>query len=70
MRGEVLLLSRNIKIQGDTTVVKNSWGCSILTSDFPDGEVIRGGSTVLDSVELYNCSQYDTLRAAIRFDGA
>ena len=24
--------------------------------------------TVLDSVEVYNCSQYDTLKAAIRFE--
>jgi hypothetical protein len=68
LRAEVLLLSRNIRIQGDTT--SNSWGCSILTSDFPDGDYYRYGNTIMDSVEIYNCSQYDTLKAALRFDGA
>lgn len=58
MRGEVVLLTRNIKIVGNDT---ESWGCQILTSDYIDtlGEM-RNGSTVMDSVEIYNCSQYDT----------
>ena len=68
MRGEVQILSKNIRIRGDTS--QNSWGCSILTSDFPDGLIVRNGSTIMDSVEIYNCSQYDTLHAAVRFDGA
>ena len=67
MRAEVQILSRNIRIRGDT--LSNSWGCSILTSDFPDGLDYRSGSTIMDSVEVYNCSQYDTLKAALRFDG-
>ena len=68
LRAEVLLLSRNIRIQGDTT--SNKWGCSILTSDFPDGDYYRNGNTIMDSVEIYKCSQYDTLKAALRFEGA
>jgi hypothetical protein len=31
MRGEVSLLTRNIKIKGNDT---ESWGCQIVTSDF------------------------------------
>ena len=27
------------------------------------------GNTIMDSVEIYNCSQNSTLRAAVRFDG-
>jgi hypothetical protein len=27
------------------------------------------GNTIMDSVEIYNCSQNNTLRAAVRFDG-
>ncbi len=68
MRGEVVLLSRNIVIQGEDV---ESWGCQIITSDFiEDDGVYRGGSTLLDNVEVYNCSQYDTYKAALRFEGA
>jgi hypothetical protein len=68
MRGEVLLLSRNILIQGEDI---ESWGCQVITSDFvEDDGTYRGGSTILDNVEIYNCSQYDTYNAALRFDGA
>jgi len=31
---------------------------------------MRAGSTIFDNVEIFNCSQYDTLKAALRFDGA
>jgi hypothetical protein len=31
---------------------------------------MRTGITIMDSVEVFNCSQYDTLKAAFRFDGA
>lgn len=67
MRAEVMLLSRNIKIQGNNT---DAWGCQILTSDFVEGNLQqRIGRTVMNNVEIYNCSQYDTWKAAIRFEG-
>ena len=28
------------------------------------------GETYFDNVEIYNCSQYDTYKAALRFEGA
>ena len=31
---------------------------------------IRTGSTIMENVEVYNCSQIDTQKAAIRFEGA
>jgi len=68
MRAEVLLLTRNVKIYG--SVSSDNWGCSILTSDYSDGTFMRAGSTIFDNVEIFNCSQYDTLKAALRFDGA
>jgi len=54
MRGEVYLLSRNVKIQGNDT---ETWGCQIVTSDFIEiTAVIRKGNTFMDNVEIYNCS--------------
>jgi hypothetical protein len=65
IRGEVLLLSRHVKIVGNDT---ESWGCQILTGDFIEGDgTYRNGSTVMDSVEIYNCSQFDTMKGALRF---
>ena len=67
MRGEVVLLSRNIIIAGDDA---DAWGCQIVTSDFIEGNLeARYGSTRMDNVEIYNCSQYDTYKAALRFEG-
>jgi predicted aconitase len=67
MRGEVYLLSRNVKIQGFDS---ETWGCQIVTSDFVEiTAVIRKGNTFMDNVEIYNCSQYDTNKAALRFQG-
>ena len=66
MRAEVMLLSRNIKIQGNDT---DAWGCQIVTSDFVEAnKEQRVGRTIMDNVEIYNCSQYDTWKAAIRFE--
>ena len=66
MRGEVLLLSRSIVIAGNDT---GAWGGQIVTSDFFDSDgVQRNGSTVMDYVEVYNCSQYDTMMGAMRFE--
>jgi len=68
MRGEVALLTRNVKIVGDDT---DAWGCQIVTSDFIEGNgEWRRGRTYVDNVEVYNCSQYDTKKAAFRFEGA
>ena len=54
MRGEVMLLSRNIKIRGNDT---DAWGCQIVTSDFVEGNLEqRIGRTYMDNVEIYNCS--------------
>jgi hypothetical protein len=30
---------------------------------------VRVGRTFIDNVEVYNCSQYDTWKAALRFQG-
>jgi hypothetical protein len=68
MRGEVMLLSRNIKIKGNDT---DAWGCQVVTSDFVEANMEqRIGRTFMDNVEIYNCSQYDTWKSAIRFEGA
>lgn len=54
MRGEVMLMSRNIRIVGNDT---DKWGCQVVTSDFVEADgVIRSGSTFMDHVEVYNCS--------------
>lgn len=68
MRGEVVLLSRNVRIVGNDS---EAWGGQIVTSDFiEENGVWRTGSTWMDSVEIYNCSQYDTYKPAIRFEAA
>jgi hypothetical protein len=72
MRGEVIVLSRNIMITGEDI---ESWGAQIVTSDTAEVDTtgnitMRYGSTVLDSVELFKCSQIDTMKAALRFEGA
>lgn len=71
MRGEVILLSRSIVIAGEDI---ESWGGQIVTSDtveFMAGEIhYLTGQTFLDNVEVYNCSQWDTYKAAIRFENA
>ena len=68
-RGEVRLLSRNVRIVGNDDGDK--WGCHILTMDRTefDGS-IRLGTTQLDSVEVSRCSQQNTFNAAIRFESA
>ena len=65
MRCEVMLMTRNVKIVGDDT---DSWGCQVVTSDFTEeNKEVRVGRTFIDHVEIYNCSQYDTWKAALRF---
>lgn len=54
MRGEVYLLTRNVKISGEDI---EAWGCQIVTSDFVEiSGVIRKGMTYINSAEIYNCS--------------
>ena len=57
MRGEVLLLTRNVKIDAEDV---DSWGGQIVTSDtiemYAGQIVMRTGSTVMDNVEIFNCS--------------
>ena len=58
MRGEVLLLTRNINIRGEDI---ESWGGQIVTSDTVEintlGQMaVRSGSTIMENVEVYNCS--------------
>ena len=71
MRGEVALLSRPVVIRGEDI---ESWGCQIVTSDtievYPTNIYFRHGSTIMENVEIYNCSQIDTEKAAIRFEAA
>lgn len=53
-RGEVVLLTRNVRIVGNDT---ENWGCQVVTSDFVEGNgEIRKGRTYMDNVEIYNCS--------------
>jgi hypothetical protein len=71
MRGEVLLLTRNVKIDAEDVM---SWGGQIVTSDtmevYGDEIKFRTGTTEMDNVEIHNCSQIDTFKAAIRFESA
>jgi hypothetical protein len=66
IRGEVLLLSRNVKIVGEDI---ESWGGQILTGFMieTDGS-LRYGRTMMDNVEIFNCSQIDTEKAALRWE--
>jgi len=71
MRGEVIFLSRNIKILGEDI---DSWGGHFLTGDtvdFSGGKMkTRIGSTYMDWVEMRNLSQADSERAAMRWEYA
>jgi hypothetical protein len=67
MRGEVILLSRNVRVIGNDS---DSWGGQIVVSDnLESSGVQRYGQLVLDNVEIYNCSQRNTFKSAIRFEG-
>ena len=66
MRGEVAILSRNVVIKGNGA---DDWGGQVLTADSIEaGSVFRYGETVLEYVEIYNCSHRDTERAALRWE--
>ena len=66
MRGQVLLLSRNVMIEGENL---DDQGCQILTSSMQVGTNLLRGQTFMDHVEIYNCSQYGSpFKAAFRFE--
>jgi hydrogenase maturation factor HypF (carbamoyltransferase family) len=66
MRGEVILLTRNVRVVGNDT---DSWGGQILVSDNLEfSGVQRSGQLIIDNVEVYNCSQRNTFKSAIRFE--
>jgi hypothetical protein len=68
MRGEVALLTRNVVIEGEDT---DGWGGQILASDTLESDgSFRISETVLEWVEVRNCSHRNTERAAIRFEDA
>lgn len=67
MRTEVILLTRDVKIVGDDT---DAWGGNVLTTEAMQADgVVRAGQMILDGVEIRNCSQRDTVKAALRFEG-
>ena len=68
MRGEVVLLTRNIRIGGDPY---DAWGGHVVTSDTiePDG-TYRSGHLFFNNVEITGCSQRNTFKSALRFEGA
>lgn len=68
MRGEVILLTRNIKVVGDAS---NDWGCAMVTADRVEADrSVRTGTMILDNVEVYRGGQEDTYKSAIRYEGA
>ena len=71
MRGEVLMLNRNIIIQGDQTL--SDWYGQFVTSDAIQidangNETTLQGLTVLDNVEFTKMGQNNTEKSAIRFE--
>lgn len=69
IRGEVVLLSRNVRIVGD--VKKYAFGCQVITTDFIEADgTFRNGNTLIDNTEIFNCSQYSTFEPALRFEAA
>lgn len=47
----------------------DSWGGAIVVSDYKENNgKPRNGTLNMDNVEVYNCSQYDTFKAALRFE--
>lgn len=71
IRGEVVLLTRSVKIVGEDV---ESWGGHVLTGDTVELEgtevKMRTGHMILDHVEVHNNSQIDTMNSAIRFENA
>lgn len=78
MRGEVMLLSSNVRItasdddESRTRAHPEAFGCQVIVSDFfePHDLTYRAGSIYLDSISMYNCAQENTTYAGLRFDNA
>ena len=79
MRGEVLLLSSNVKITGNTGASSRTpshpepYGCHILIADFfdvLDNFKYNAGSIIADNIEVSNCSQLHKSFAGINFNYA
>lgn len=73
MRGEVVLLTRNIIIEGDQTA--NNWHGQFLTLDTMlldsnGGQIDFKGSTTLKNVEFKKMGQLNNFKAALRFDNS
>lgn len=68
MRGEVVLLTRNVRVVGNDT---DSWGAQMVTSDTVEmSGKERTGQIILKDVECYNCTQRNTYKAGIRIEDA
>jgi hypothetical protein len=68
MRGEVILLTRNILVQGEDA---DGWGGQVLVTDYFESDgTWRKGQLIFENVQVFNCSQEDTFKAAIRWEGA
>lgn len=65
IRAEVVLLTRNVKIVGEDI---ESWGGQIVTGFALDQDIFRYGQTYMDNIEIFNCSQIDTEKAALRWE--
>jgi len=78
MRGEVMLLTRDIMITASTDTNSTTkahpepWPCRVLVADFfePSDFKYRKGTIHMDNVSIYNCSQTDTLNPALKFENA
>jgi len=56
VRGEVVLLTRNVRIVGDNTDLNGDWGGQMVTSDTLEADgTYRTGETILSGVEFQNC---------------
>ena len=75
MRGEVLLLSSNVNITGNTDSSSQTvahpepYGCHVLVSDFfePSDLTYRTGSIIADNIAINHCSQLDKSFSGIKF---
>ena len=78
MRGEVMLLNRDIMISGSydeaskTLAHPEPWPCRVLISDFFDPHDLkpRVGTIHWDNIAIFNCSQTETFMPALKFDSA
>ena len=68
MRGEVVLLSRNVRVIGSD---QDGLGGQIVVTEHTESDGInRLGKFIFDNVEVYGCSQSDTSKSAIRFENS